>query len=444
MKIKVIAEVEKTSKTKDIDTIKLENTGELRDYEENGVIFEVEGNGIYNFTATTIMNKSSTKSCIINIQEIEQKINIYSVPTTPRNTMSTGTQNGVEKGPIKVTINYENNDLQKQYKTGTQTDWTTITGNSITIDITENTTISGRYFYGINGINTTNYIVGNVDNISPSFTNYNATVNQAIITATATDSASSGATNGIAGILKYQYSINGTSYQSSNKFTVSSAGDYTVYIKAIDKAGNQTIVPKKVSVPSYTINYNSNGGNGAPGSQTVITGTSVTLSNTKPTRAGYAFIGWSTDSQSTESTYNPGEKYTFNSDTTLYAIWRNLTITFSNGAFVHATSGISPSGESYSFEYSSSATIPSGCTITIEYSVGSSKGNANILATFDSENIINKSAAQGSGESNTIQYTTSKQGILYLKANSYAEGSGKIEVTSIVDRYGNSYSFNRN
>lgn len=127
----------------------------------------------------------------------------------------------------------------------------------------------------------------------------------------------------MAGILKYQYSINGTSYQSSNKFTLSSAENYTVYIKAIDKASNQTVVTKSVTIPSYTIYYNSN-----------------------------------------------------------------------------------------------------------------------VLATFDSETIINKSSAQGSHGNNKFKYTTSKEETLYLEANFYAEGSGTIEVISIIDEHGDSYNFN--
>lgn len=445
IKIKVIAEVEKTNNTKKIDTIKLENTGETKHYEENGVVFEIEGNGMYSFTAITNMNKSSTKSYMVNVQDTKETISIKAIPNTPRNTTSTGTQNGIEKGPVSVTITYENNNLQKQYKIGTQ-DWISIKDNSVTIDVTENTTITARYFDGTNGMKITNYIVENVDNVPPVFINYNATVDQTVITVTALakDSASSGASSNIADILKYQYSINGTSYQSSNKFTVSSAGNYTVYIKAIDKAGNQTVVTKSVTVPSYTIYYNSNGGIGAPASQTAVISTSIKLSSIKPTRDGYVFFGWSTSSEDTESTYSPGETYIFNSDTILYAVWKNSNIKFTNGSFVHASTAISPSGQASTAKYSSSATIPSGYTITIKYSVGSAKGNSNVLATFDSETIINKSSEQGSHENNTFKYTTSKEGTLYLEANSYAEGSGTIEVISIIDKYGNSYNFNSN
>ena len=50
-------------------------------------------------------------------------IEIASEPTTPRNTESTGTQNGIAKGPINVEIKYgdssfENSIRKKQMKIG--------------------------------------------------------------------------------------------------------------------------------------------------------------------------------------------------------------------------------------------------------------------------------------------------------------------------------------
>ena len=42
---------------------------------------------------------------------------------------------------------------------------------------------------------------------------------------------------------------------------------------------------------TYTVSYNANGGNGAPGSQTKTHNVALTLSSTKPTRNGYTFKG---------------------------------------------------------------------------------------------------------------------------------------------------------
>ena len=48
---------------------------------------------------------------------------------------------------------------------------------------------------------------------------------------------------------------------------------------------------------------------------------SITLSSTKPTRAGYVFKGWSTSSTATSASYSAGTAYTFSANTTLYAVW---------------------------------------------------------------------------------------------------------------------------
>jgi len=76
---------------------------------------------------------------------------------------------------------------------------------------------------------------------------------------------------------------------------------------------------KKVT---YTINYNTNGGSGAPKSQTKTYGTTLTLSNSRPTRANHVFLGWSTNSRASAANYSANGKYTANSGATLYAIWR--------------------------------------------------------------------------------------------------------------------------
>ena len=82
----------------------------------------------------------------------------------------------------------------------------------------------------------------------------------------------------------------------------------------------------------YTITYNANGGSGAPGSQYKAHGTNATLSSTKPTRSGYKFLGWSTSSSATSASYDPGDTFSNEGNTTLYAVWErqsySLTINF--------------------------------------------------------------------------------------------------------------------
>ena len=74
-----------------------------------------------------------------------------------------------------------------------------------------------------------------------------------------------------------------------------------------------------------SVKYDANGGSGAPGTQTKYYNKTLTLSSTKPTRAGHTFKGWSTSKTATTANYQPGGSYTANAATTLYAVWQTNT-----------------------------------------------------------------------------------------------------------------------
>ena len=80
---------------------------------------------------------------------------------------------------------------------------------------------------------------------------------------------------------------------------------------------------------NYEINYDANGGSGAPASQTKKHGVSLTLSTEKPIRSGYNFLGWSTSNSATSATYQPGDNYSTNASVTLYAVWEKINYEFS-------------------------------------------------------------------------------------------------------------------
>ena len=91
----------------------------------------------------------------------------------------------------------------------------------------------------------------------------------------------------------------------------------------VDRVGATMSVNTTFTVPvlaSYTVTYNANGGSGAPSAQKKYYGKSLTLSSTKPTRAGYTFAGWSTSSSGSVA-YASGASYTANNAVTLYAVW---------------------------------------------------------------------------------------------------------------------------
>ena len=71
----------------------------------------------------------------------------------------------------------------------------------------------------------------------------------------------------------------------------------------------------------YTLTYSANGGSNPPSSVTVIPGTSVTISSTKPTRDKYKFVEWNTAQNGSGTAYAPGDSLTITKNTTLYAQW---------------------------------------------------------------------------------------------------------------------------
>lgn len=114
---------------------------------------------------------------------------------------------------------------------------------------------------------------------------------------------------------------------------------------------------------TYTLSYNANGGSGAPLSQSVESSTgraTFTLRTNEPTRDGYIFLGWTTNSSGTGTLYQPGGTYsTSNTSTTMYAKWEQ--------AVIEITSSL-PSDLSYfvgeQFTYSVSANVD-GCTVSV-------------------------------------------------------------------------------
>lgn len=72
-----------------------------------------------------------------------------------------------------------------------------------------------------------------------------------------------------------------------------------------------------------TITYSANGGTNAPFSQKTWYREITKLTTDVPVREGYIFLGWSTDSEATEATWQPGDDFLGqNNNFTLYAVWK--------------------------------------------------------------------------------------------------------------------------
>lgn len=110
----------------------------------------------------------------------------------------------------------------------------------------------------------------------------------------------------------YYYGIASTGYAMNSCSSSSSPCSGTMGASVVTKT-------LTASRKTYTISYNANGGTGAPSSQTKTYGITLTLSNTKPVKIGYPFLGWTINSNGTGTLYQPGGSFTTNANTTLYA-----------------------------------------------------------------------------------------------------------------------------
>ena len=111
---------------------------------------------------------------------------------------------------------------------------------------------------------------------------------------------------------------------TSTSATYQPGGNYTV---------NSALALYAVWKKTITVNYDANGGSGAPSSQSVTiynaaSSGNITLTTSKPTRSGFKFVGWATSSAGSAS-YQSGTSYSFSSNTILYAVW-SATLTISS------------------------------------------------------------------------------------------------------------------
>ena len=172
---------------------------------------------------------------------------------------------------------------------------------------------------------------------------------------------------------------------NNSNLTISDTGQRYIQIIAYDNVGNSSVVYVTGYISNViTVNYNANGGSGAPASQDKYNTVDLTLSSTKPTRTNYTFISWNTKSDGSGTSYQPGSKYTANESVTLYAIWKSDDTTpptcnlSANGSTITATAtdnkGIAYQGwsSSYSGSNSTSKNIAVG---THTYYVKDTAGN---------------------------------------------------------------------
>ncbi|MCR5522243.1 MAG: InlB B-repeat-containing protein, partial [Clostridia bacterium] len=129
---------------------------------------------------------------------------------------------------------------------------------------------------------------------------------------------------------------------------------------------------------TYTVRFDANGGSGAPSNQTKIHGKTLTLSSTKPTRTGYTFNHWDAWPNGGGASYMPGGQFTYNDDSTLYAIWEPHTYTVSYNAN-GGTGAPSSQTKTYGVDLKLSNQIPTRTGYTF---LGWSKSSTATTATY--------------------------------------------------------------
>ena len=109
---------------------------------------------------------------------------------------------------------------------------------------------------------------------------------------------------------------------NNGNITISDTGQRYIQVVAYDNVGNSSVINITGYISNViTINYNANGGSGAPASQNKYNTIDLTLSSTKPVRTGYTFVNWNTKSDGSGTSYSAGSIYSLNETITLYAIW---------------------------------------------------------------------------------------------------------------------------
>lgn len=160
----------------------------------------------------------------------------------------------------------------------------------------------------------------------------------------------------------------------------------------------------------YTVNYDANGGTGAPGSQKKAQDVTLKLSTTTPTRTGYTFNGWNTNNSGTGTNYAAGANYTANVNVTLYAKWTAVNYTIS-----------------YTLNGGSVSTNPTSYTIatnTITLNNPTKDGYTFKGWTGSNGNTPQTSVQIAKGSTGNKTYTANWEKLTYTITYDYAGGSG--------------------
>ena len=228
--------------------------GSIKTYTGKNEISEtyvVTQNGEYTFTATN--NKGETESKTITINNIlEGTIQISAIPSEATNKSVTVTiewPSGSENAIKEICSNGENK-------------YTNVSGVNTTLTLNNNCVVKARIRNSIAEIKTATLDVTNIDRLAPNtFTPTATTTSNRITVIGSTTDQPATEKYGSSGIAEYYFSKdNGTSWQTNEDKTQASytytglpqGTNYTLKMKVVDKAGNETITDR-ITATTVTI-----------------------------------------------------------------------------------------------------------------------------------------------------------------------------------------------
>ena len=181
----------------------------------------------------------------------------------------------------------------------------------------------------------------------------------------------------------------------------------------------------------YAITYNANGGSNAPSAQSKEYGLNIALSSSKPTRTGYTFKGWATNSTATTASYQPSATFTSNANTTLYAVWEKEIVLSSIAVNSNPSKTIYYIGDSFN---------ANGLIIKLTYNDGTTENISTGFTTsgFDSESAGTKTITVSYGGKTTAFDVTVKMPTIVLSPQSLTMNIGEtntITATTVPSGY---------
>lgn len=271
-------------------------------------------------------------------------------------------------------------------------------------------------------------------NVSPvgTFTSYSATSGSVTIPGITFSTTSGGSVSTLTTLSGGQMgsmSISGTPTSNGTWDIKASNPSVTKYYRIVVTGGSY----------EFSLVYDANGGSNGPSDAEYTSSSSTykaTISSTKPSKTGYAFLGWSKSSDADSATYQPGDSITLSyGTTTLYAVWKenkqnyyaylyynanggsgapstqsdSIYASSASGSKTFTISSTKPTKSGYTFlgwstsSGASSASYQPGSTISVSY--GSSKTLYAVWEQTKYTSTLNFSANGGSGAPSSLTDT---------------------------------------